>query len=85
MDLFINGLYTSTNDRGHAADVLPRSSKSKTSIWDIVPNSSFAWARKADEASAAGNDERAIEFVEFAFCCRRSRHSCIGMTVYARW
>jgi hypothetical protein len=66
MDLFTNGRYVSTNDRGHAG-VLPRSGKSKTSIWDIVPNSSFAWARKADEASATGNDERAIELVEFAF------------------
>jgi hypothetical protein len=66
MDLFTDGRYTSTNDRGHAG-VPPRSGKSTASIWDIVPNSPFAWARKADEALANGNDERAIELVEFAF------------------
>jgi hypothetical protein len=67
MDLFINGRYTSTNDRGHAADVPPRSSKPMTSIWDIVPNAPIVWTREADEASATGNDERAIELVEFAY------------------
>jgi hypothetical protein len=66
MDLFTNGRYTSTNGRGHVG-VPPGFGASKTLIWDIVPNSPFAWARKADEALASGNDERAIELVEFAF------------------
>jgi hypothetical protein len=66
MDLFASDRYTLTNDRGHAGVPLG-SGKSRTPPRDIVANSPFVWAQKADEALAGGNDKRAIELVEFAF------------------